>query len=396
MKNKILFFFSTIYPYETTLKNEFKVLSRHFDKIYYFPSHRGNDDAWLPDNMDIYFDFIEKRINKPWPFFIKHFFFIISLFFKEATHSNNFFIYIKNAKTYMRIIIDNLNKAQIIENKFDKELLGKAVFYDYWFENTTLALSILKYKKTISKAICRTHRFDLYDSEDWIVPYRHYITKRIDKIYPVSQHGLNYLIDKEPSVRNKLKLYYLGVDNNNLTQERKKEDLFHIVSCSNFRSFKRVHLIPDVLKHIDKPIKWTHFGTGEYFQATKLKIKQLPKYIECELKGYVPNQEIFNFYKNNSIDLFLSLSISEGLPISMMEAVSFGIPVAALGVCGIPELVNSKSGILFDKEDGILEIAEKLKAIIDNYTFNRNNVRSVYVEKFNINKNLENFVSNEL
>ena len=57
------------------------------------------------------------------------------------------------------------------------------------------------------------------------------------------------------------------------------------------------------------------------------------------------------------------------MPVSMMEAISFGIPVIAANVGGVSEIVNSDTGILLSSEGSISEIK---KAITDFYNFSDN------------------------
>ena len=59
---------------------------------------------------------------------------------------------------------------------------------------------------------------------------------------------------------------------------------------------------------------------------------------------------MLNWFENNSVDVFVNVSSSEGLPVSIMEAFSFGVPVVATKVGGIPEIVDEKCGILIPKE----------------------------------------------
>ena len=47
------------------------------------------------------------------------------------------------------------------------------------------------------------------------------------------------------------------------------------------------------------------------------------------------------------VDLFLTVSANEGIPVSIMEAQSFGIPVIATDVGGISEIVNNVNGSYF-------------------------------------------------
>ena len=60
------------------------------------------------------------------------------------------------------------------------------------------------------------------------------------------------------------------------------------------------------------------------------------------------------------MDLLINLSSSEGIPVSMMEAISFGIPVFANDVGGISEIVQPETGELIPDKLSAKEIASRL------------------------------------
>ena len=66
-----------------------------------------------------------------------------------------------------------------------------------------------------------------------------------------------------------------------------------------------------------------------------------PSNLRWTLHGQVPNAEVFNTYRSRPTDLFANTSLSEGIPVSIMEAQSCGIPILAPAVGGIPESGNS-------------------------------------------------------
>ncbi len=58
--------------------------------------------------------------------------------------------------------------------------------------------------------------------------------------------------------------------------------------------------------------------------------------------GYGSIDDLMLFFKENSVDLFINASITEGTPVSIMEAISCGIPIIATDVGGNPEIVSEK------------------------------------------------------
>ena len=103
---------------------------------------------------------------------------------------------------------------------------------------------------------------------------------------------------------------------------------------------------------LNHKIKWYHIGDGDLFNRLKdLAEEKLPENIHYEFLGQLPNQKILEFYKNNRIDLFINTSASEGIPVSIMEVQSFGIPVIATDVGGVKEIItHNRNGYLINKE----------------------------------------------
>ena len=59
--------------------------------------------------------------------------------------------------------------------------------------------------------------------------------------------------------------------------------------------------------------------------------------------------------------MFINVSSTEGIPVSIMEAMSFGIPVIATAVGGTPEIVNNENGYLLSKDPSAKELAEVIQ-----------------------------------
>lgn len=95
----------------------------------------------------------------------------------------------------------------------------------------------------------------------------------------------------------------------------------------------------------------------------------LENFIEIEkldftsLLGSLPREEIFVNLKES--DIFVLISKWEGLPITILEAMSCGLPVIASEVGGIPEAVDKNCGILI-KNSEINELSLALFQLIQN------------------------------
>ena len=104
----------------------------------------------------------------------------------------------------------------------------------------------------------------------------------------------------------------------------------------------------------------------------RLRIKatqtdMLPPNLSIELRGPLPNSEVHKIYQNEPIHWFMLLSTTEGLPIAITEAMSYGIPVITTDVGGNSEIVTPETGILLPSDFNPKQIAGEIQPyIIDN------------------------------
>ncbi len=257
-------------------------------------------------------------------------------------------------------------KTYIAEGKLDTQ---DTLFYTYWLHLATLAFGkILKQAKLVSRA----HGFDLYD-ERGEPPYSNWKClglKKLYKLFLISQDGLEYMKCRYPEQILKYEVSRLGVKNPGLTSKPSDDGVFRMVSVAGVRDVKRVHLIVSALrlladKHPEQAIRWDHFGDGPLMDELQQQVRnEITGKAEVVLHGMVPNTEVMEFYKNNPVDLFINVSSSEGIPVSIMEAQAFGVPVMATDVGGTAEIVNNQNGILLHENPEPAEIAKRLYEMI--------------------------------
>ncbi len=307
------------------------------------------------------------------------------------------FSYYANARKFLSA----LKKAGVPVNSREP-----VVFYTYWHTYATLALLMCKEKNPNIKVITRTHGYDLYNERTNCgrQPFRSYANSVINAIFFISELGLKYYAEKfsQGSILPVFHLNRLGINNFHQMEHAKRERAFQMVSCSNIVPGKRIEMIVEALEQVDsgKEIHWIHFGDGQDMEIVKAKASQLldkKKNISYTFTGFVFNDEIIQYYTEHYVDCFITTTVSEGIPVSIMEACSFGIPVIATNVGGIPEIVeNNVNGLLLCANPDIGEVADAIgrlyEASEEQLILMRRQSRKIWEERYNGDKNFSEFV----
>lgn len=210
--------------------------------------------------------------------------------------------------------------------------------------------------------------------------------------------GYNYLTERYPFVNNKVQVARLGTVDYGVEKFRPGECL-SIVSCSRVEKIKRIDRIIKALAKITSiNIKWTHIGDGSLLPDIKnLAESALPSNIQIKFVGNLENSKIYEVYKENYFDVFVNVSYDEGLPVAIMEASSFGIPIIATDVGGTSEIVkNGYNGWLIPREYGDDVLSDLLLSYYEMTDYDkhilRKNARNKWEEEFNQETNYRKFV----
>ncbi len=286
-----------------------------------------------------------------------------------------------------------------LKKYYAKEIRDSEItFYSYWLLEGAHAISILKskYGDSIS-AVSRAHGVDVYDGRSvyGVVPGRSYALSHLDRVYVCSKQGVQYLADKNLKFRSKFVCGYLGTRDFSFAEYGNSSE-FVVASCARLVELKRVHLLANALALItDVKIRWVHMGDGPERSNVEKAIEQLPDNVIVDLKGNTKHSDVMKFYQTNKVNLFVNTSTTEGLPVSAMEAISFGVPVIATNVGGTSEVVNEHTGVLIPSDFDIIELAEKIKNYItmDNveYMRARREARAFWEDTFSASKNYMEF-----
>jgi glycosyltransferase involved in cell wall biosynthesis len=257
------------------------------------------------------------------------------------------------------------------------------------------------------KVICRAHGCDLYWERHSLpyLPLRKYIADHVNAAYFISEQGRDYFMRKNHLNNDgSLKVAKLGVKGAKVMAKASSDGVFRILSCSHAVRVKRVDLIIKALACIyDFDVEWTHIGDGTDLPDLKAKASRLFQEranIKHEFKGFLPNAMVYEYYQNNCVDVLINLSSSEGLPVSMMEAFAFGVPVLATAVGGVPEIVNESNGALLPPEVTPQEAASaivKMRGLSsEEMRTLKNNAYETWRKSYDADANYESFAQNVL
>ena len=146
------------------------------------------------------------------------------------------------------------------------------------------------------------------------------------------------------------------------------EKTLNTVLCvAGWLDVKGSMVLPQLWAHIRRnapDAKLTLVGTGEQASSILPKFHAQDRDSITVIPRVESNSELWHLYKEHSV--FLLPSLSEGSPLSVLEALAAGTPVVASAVGGVPDIIKEGvQGFLFapgDYADG----SRKLTTILNN------------------------------
>ncbi|MFC6099481.1 glycosyltransferase [Olivibacter domesticus] len=397
IKDNVLICFTASFPYgnkETFFENELPYLSVAFERVIIYPLYNPTSNESkrkVPINVDVYPTFVSK--NKAIRVFSGIFNFSPVSYYIKDLFEQKVYLSVFNIKKWFNSLLSFRTSYATLKERL-KKIDKKCMLYSYWAEAPLFVTSLCKQKVKV----IRMHRSDFYlEVNNNYLPLRQQIYDSSDLLLPISRDIAETLKSHYNINERKIFLNYLGVDNNKGPQIYNYDSsLIRIVSCSRVDPIKRVDLIAEALLKYQgsKKIEWHHFGDGMLFEALKKKVKEtLRENVQIYLHGWSTQEQIYNFYETNEVTWFINVSLHEGVPVSIMEALSFGIPVIATNVGGTAESVNETNGFIVPVTINSEELLNKILEIEDrSYLERRNQAFITWKSQFVAKTNYDNLV----
>jgi len=294
-----------------------------------------------------------------------------------------------------------IKAKKIIDSEIKRNKSEDIYIYSFWLSRPAYVAANYSDVHNIKKIFSRAHGYDLYTDRNPYnyLPFRKFIDSNLDEIHFISKDGLNYFKKTFSNENSKKMISRLGTYNtNNLTKVIKEKEYICIASCSHFKKIKRLDLIIDVIANINHKVKWVHVGNGKSMEEIKDYASQKLDKSQFEFLGRIDNSKILKTYNKYDVDYFINMSDSEGIPVSIMEAISMGIPVIARDVGGVSEIVNNNYGLLIKDLYNMDNVYESIKKFtnerlnnIEKYKKKSNLSKLVWNDKYNADKNYKKF-----
>ena len=402
---KSLILLSGSFPYgtgEVFLENEIPVLLENFDRVFVLPMLPVGKKRPIDDRVNVILPAVAETSR------LREFLRGLkdSMFFKEwkSTPVMPF-----NPKL-LYLVARTLGIARRIEHTilqtYNKHNLADGIIYSYWMMQSCLG-GLFAAQQLNWPAVSRTHGGDLYAERYYgaYIPWQNYKVRHLTKIFPISANGKTYLIKNYNGSDQTITVSRLGVsDRGIINHEPGSGEQVHIASCSQVYPLKRVESILDTVtvlaqKAPSNNVRWTHIGGGPDYDKLKSSVEKLSiSNLEVVLTGNIPNNKIIPLYIKNEVDVFINYSSSEGIPVSIMEALSCGIPVYAPNVGGISEIIDETNGFLFNSNDSPESVSASILEDLeeDRLPHKGKNARDRWEKEYHLQKNYEAFAKSLL
>ncbi len=232
--------------------------------------------------------------------------------------------------------------------------LDSDVVLTYWFDSGTTG-AVDAESHTGAPVVTRAHGYDVYDDRHprGFIPLRPAVITKVRRVFVVSEAAARHLAARHPVAADRIECVPLGTRDPGFVTLPSTGAERHLVSCSSCVKVKRVDQIARAVAYaaVRCPglrLRWTHLGGGPLLEEVRTTARRELRGVgvDYQLPGAVAHDEVLRWFRDHRCDAFVNLSVSEGRPFAVMEAMSMGVPVLGTAVGGVPELVVGDSGRL--------------------------------------------------
>lgn len=203
-------------------------------------------------------------------------------------------------------------------------------------------------------------------------PREHLLEEKLDDadlVIAISEYGRAQLIALTPEV-NWVKIHVVrcGVDiatwpRRNVTADPGPLRVLSVGRLHPQKAHQILLQAVGLLRDRGCPVQVTLVGEGSTRHDLERQVHGLRLEDQVQLVGAVGQSEIAEYFRSH--DVFCLASVSEGLPVVLMEAMAAGLPVVTTRITGVPELVDDgRTGLLVPPARADL-LADALQRVLE-------------------------------
>lgn len=199
------------------------------------------------------------------------------------------------------------------------------------------------------------HRWDIADAN--LIESK---VRSASFVRAISKNGLDSLSKQVAELnRSKIEVVHMGVAIPGSLPPRhmysSRSENVTIMCAGNLNEGKGHRYLLDAIAHLKikglNNIRLLIAGDGPLLGSLQSKTRSLDISEQVCFLGHLAHERLLSLYESGAVDLAVLPSSFEGIPVTLMEAMSYGIPVVATSVGGIPELCGEDCCVLIPPED---------------------------------------------
>jgi len=266
----------------------------------------------------------------------------------------------------------------------------------------------------VAKSIFNPPSLIIYTAHGWVfnepLPFwkknlylklERYTAKFKNKIICVSEFDKQVALDNKICLENKLVTIHNGINVNNLqffdkNEARQKlnkgyeisDKEYVIGTIANLYKTKGLNYLIEAANEIVKQISDIQFviiGEGPEEQYLKLKIKNSELKNSIIMTGKI--DEAHKYLK--AFDIFILPSIKEGLPYTLLEAITAKLPIIATKVGGIPEIIEDQTNGLLVEPANPQKLANAIIKLLNDNSLKQLLISNINLDKFSLQQMID-------
>jgi glycosyltransferase involved in cell wall biosynthesis len=254
----------------------------------------------------------------------------------------NFVVGLKSIYWFLRIDLKHFSSNSKIHAQFATQAAVLSLLVKNFYSNKPLLSFTF-------------HAYDIYSKNKWF----NLLISNCHKAISISEFNIEY-VNKKYVSSDKIILSRLGVFKNKIKKSEKiGAEIFNLGLMSWFVEKKGINYLLEAFKILKNDgfenIRLKLAGDGPLKEEILSYIDENNLTNSIEYIGKIKGHDKDKFY--NSLDVFVLPSVSlkndqDGIPVVLMEAIAYGLPLVSTKVSGIPEIcINNYNGILINQRD---------------------------------------------